>query len=402
MRARRTAVRTPPPSSSPAPPSARRAAAPASSRSGPPAPVAAPAASRPRAAAPARTAAATEAPRPAPTLTVFAASGVLVDRAAARRAVQRLCALGFDARLDDNALARRQRFAGDDAARLEALHRVADEAPSVALALRGGYGLTRLLDGIDWPRLARSVERGTRWVGHSDVTALQLAALAHGVVPLGGVRRAAGRAAHAAAPARAGHAEDHARGHAHGAPGGLWAGPLAHDDFSRPDAEGGVDDVTEACFLEAMRGELEAVGFRTEAGFDGLEARGTLWGGNLCVLLSLLGTPHWPRVRDGILFLEDINEHPYRVERSLLQLHQAGVLDAQRAIVLGHFNGYKPSPLDRGYTLKTAIATLRAATRTPILTGLPFGHVPTKVCLPVGRRADLVVQGRDVLLAWGH
>lgn len=305
---------------------------------------------------------------------------MLVDRPAARRAVQRLRALGFDARLDDNALARRQRFAGDDAARLEALHRVADEAPAVALALRGGYGLTRLLDGIDWRRLARSVERGTRWVGHSDVTALQLAALAHGVVPPGGGRRAAG----------------------HAAPGGLWAGPLAHDDFSRPDAEGGVDDVTEACFLEAMRGELEAVGFRTEAGHDRLEARGTLWGGNLCVLLSLLGTPHWPRVRGGILFLEDINEHPYRVERSLLQLHQAGVLDAQRAIVLGHFNGYKPSPLDRGYTLKTAIATLRAATRTPILTGLPFGHVPTKVCLPVGRRADLVVQGRDVLLAWGH
>jgi muramoyltetrapeptide carboxypeptidase len=331
---------------------------------------------------------------------------VLVDRAAARRAVQRLRALGFDARLDDNALARRQRFAGDDAARLEALHRVADEAPSVALALRGGYGLTRLLDGIDWPRLARSVERGTRWVGHSDVTALQLAALAHGVVSPGGTRRA-GRAAEAAGPAGAGRAglgrsEAHAHVHAHGAPGGLWAGPLAHDDFSRPDAQGGVDDVTEACFLEAMRGELEAVGFRTEAGHDGLEARGTLWGGNLCVLLSLLGTPHWPRVRGGILFLEDINEHPYRVERSLLQLHQAGVLDAQRAIVLGHFNGYKPSPLDRGYTLKTAIATLRAATRTPILTGLPFGHVPTKVCLPVGRRAELVVQGRDVLIAWGH
>ena len=160
--------------------------------------------------------------------------------------------------------------------------------------------------------------------------------------------------------------------------------------------------MTEACFLEAMHGELEAVGFRTEAGHDGLEARGTLWGGNLCVLLSLLGTPHWPQVKGGILFLEDINEHPYRVERCLLQLHQAGVLDAQRAVVLGHFNGYKPSPLDRGYTLKSALARVRAATRTPILTGLPFGHVPTKVCLPVGRRTDLLVQGRDVLLAWGH
>ena len=84
-----------------------------------------------------------------------------------------------------------------------------------------------------------------------------------------------------------------------------------------------------------MSGALEAVGFRTEAGFDGLDVRGTLWGGNLRVVNSLLGTPHWPRIKGGILFVEDVNEHPYRVERNLLQLQQAGVLDAQKAVVLG-------------------------------------------------------------------
>ena len=92
-----------------------------------------------------------------------------------------------------------------------------------------------------------------------------------------------------------------------------------------------------------MRGELEAVGFRTEAGFDGLDVRGTLWGGNLTVLMLLLGTPHWPRIKGGILFLEDVNEHPYRVERSLLQLHQAGVLDAQKAVLLGAFSDWTAS-----------------------------------------------------------
>ena len=65
------------------------------------------------------------------------------------------------------------------------------------------------------------------------------------------------------------------------------------------------------------------------------------------------------------------------------------------------FEGPKSGP-DRGYTLKTVVAHLRSLTRTPILTGLPFGHVPTKVCLPVGRRSSLWVQGRDVLLGWGH
>ena len=66
---------------------------------------------------------------------------------------------------------------------------------------------------------------------------------------------------------------------------------------------------------------------------------GTLWGGNLAMLCSLIGTPYLPDIRDGILFVEDINEHPYRVERMLLQLQQVGVLDAQQALVLGDFSG---------------------------------------------------------------
>jgi muramoyltetrapeptide carboxypeptidase len=151
-----------------------------------------------------------------------------------------------------------------------------------------------------------------------------------------------------------------------------------------------------------MRGELEAVGFRTEPGFDGLQAAGRLWGGNLTVLLSLLGTPHWPRVRGGVLFLEDVNEQPYRVERMLLQLHQAGVLEAQKAVLLGDFSVRTRSPLDRGFSLRVAVERLRTQCPTPILTGLPFGHVPTKVTLPVGRRVRLLVDGRDVLIGWGR
>jgi len=299
------------------------------------------------------------------TLQLFTPAGVLLRAAPLKLAAKRLKALGFEVQIDACALAKHQRFAGDDDTRLAALHRVAEAAPSVALATRGGYGLTRLLDRIDWPLLARAVERGTRWVGHSDLTALQMGLLAHTGVA-------------------------------------SWAGPLACDDFGRADADGGVDDITAPCFVEAMNGELEAVGFRTEAGFDALETQGTLWGGNLTVLLSLLGTPHWPKVSGGILMLEDVNEHPYRVERMLLQLQQAGVLDAQRAIVLGDFSGRRKSPLDRGYDLKAMVACIRSVTRTPVLTGLPFGHVPTKVTLPLGREVELVVQGRDALIAWGH
>jgi len=304
-------------------------------------------------------------------LVLWSPAGVIVHPAMVRRAAKRLAAHGFAVQIDAAALARHQRFAGDDDTRLAALHRIAAASPSIALATRGGYGLTRLLDRIDWALVARSIEHGTRWVGHSDLTSLQLGLLAH----------SKGRSRPI-----------------------TWAGPLAVEHFGREAGEagkGGVDEVTEACFLEAMRGELEAIGFRTEAGFDGLELGGTLWGGNLAVVMSLLGTPHWPRIKGGILFLEDVNEHPYRVERCLLQLHQAGVLDAQRAIVLGHFNHWKPVPHDRGYTLKTAVARLRSVTQVPILTGLPMGHVPTIVTMPVGARATLAVQGRDAFVGWG-
>lgn len=298
-------------------------------------------------------------------LTLYTPAGVLAQAQPLRRAAKRLTQLGFEVQIDEAALAKHQRFAGDDDSRLAAIHRVAKAAPAVALATRGGYGMSRLLDQLDWKLIAKSIERGTRWVGHSDLTSLQLGLLKH-------------------------------------AKACSWAGPLACDDFGRSEEEGGVDDVTRDCFTEAMDGLLEAVGFRTEAGFDGLEARGTLWGGNLTVLNSLLGTEHFPRIKGGILFLEDVNEHPYRVERNLLQLQQAGVLDQQKAVLLGDFSGWKKSPLDRGYTLKSAVEALRARIRTPILTGLPFGHVRTKVCLPVGAKAEVVVQGRDVFVAWGH
>ena len=297
-------------------------------------------------------------------LTVFSPSGVLPQAAPLRLALRRLREQGFAARADAGALARRQRFAGSDEQRLAAIHRVAEEAPEIAMATRGGYGLTRLLGRIDWKKLARSVSaRGTRWVGLSDFTALQLGLLAHS----GAVS---------------------------------WAGPCAVEGFGRSESDGGLDDVTAACFGEAMRGELEAVGFRTEAGFDGLDVRGTLWGNNLTLLCSLLGTPHLPRIKGGVLFLEDVNEHPYRVERMLLQLLQAGVLGAQKAVVLGQFDAWTPSPLDRGYNLKAMVAHLRSATRVPILTGLPFGHVPTKVTLPIGARVNLAVQGRQAFIGW--
>ncbi len=127
-----------------------------------------------------------------------------------------------------------------------------------------------------------------------------------------------------------------------------------------------------------------------------------LWGGNLAVLTSLVGTPFLSTPKGGVLFLEDVNEQPFRIERMLTQLLHAGLIAQQQAVVLGSFTGIKPVPHDRGFHMRTVVEWLRAQTPVPVFTGLPFGHVPTKVLLPVGAQVTLAVEARDALIYWGH
>ena len=167
---------------------------------------------------------------------------------------------------------------------------------------------------------------------------------------------------------------------------------------------------TPLAFDDLLYGHGEGAGWRLPASdvkalpqlADWKTPAATLWGGNLSVLCSLVGTPFLPAVQGGVLFLEDVAEHPYRVERLLTQLLHAGILARQKAVVLGSFNGYKLVPgYDRGFDMPAVVAWLRAQLKVPVLTGLPFGHTPTKVLLPVGQKVRLMTEGRDALIYWG-
>ena len=127
-----------------------------------------------------------------------------------------------------------------------------------------------------------------------------------------------------------------------------------------------------------------------------------LWGGNLSVLCSMIGTPYMPHIEGGVLFLEDVAEHPYRIERMLTQCLQAGILAQQQAIVLGQFTDYRLTSHDKGFNLASVVDWVRSQVKVPVLTSLPFGHVPTKVCLPVGQRVSLIREGREAFLLWAH
>jgi muramoyltetrapeptide carboxypeptidase len=289
---------------------------------------------------------------PAPTLGLIAPSGALADPALVDRAVERLGARGWNVRVGAGATRRFQRFAGTDAERLAELQAwCCDRSLDVLVAVRGGYGMSRLLAQIDFEAIRRA---GRIIAGFSDFTAFSLAYLAR-------------------------------------ADGISFQGPgiadLAADDGA---------DFTRARFLATIAAPELALRFAT--GSAPLAVEGRLWGGNLAMVCALLGTPYFPDVRGGILVLEDVSEPAYRVERMLYQLAHAGVLDKQGALVLGDFDGPPAAPSDGGYDIGAAIAQIRAIVGIPVVTGLHFGHGARRVTMPIGAPARLQVADGEALL----
>lgn len=281
---------------------------------------------------------------------VISPSGSVADPARLRRARALLQKHGFRVELDPKVRAvYQQRFAGDDDTRLAAFDRAMESDAPTIMTSRGGYGLTRYLHRIDFERLAAS---GKRWLGFSDFTAFHLAMLAR----TGAIS---------------------------------WAGPALCSHFGHENPAD-VDPTTLETLADTVSGRLEVLGFRCKGAPSGFEAEGTLWGGTLSMACALLGTPFFPQIEGGILFLEDVNEHPYKVERMMTQLLHAGVLDRQKAILLGDFS-WRQAEGDR-YDLEKVWRWLREQTRTPIINGLPFGHENCTLTLPHGAPVGVAVE----------
>lgn len=264
-----------------------------------------------------------------------------------------------------------QRFGGTDASRLQQLIEASQNPQvDVIMAVRGSYGISRLLELADWGQLAAS---NKLWVGYSDVTALHCALMSAGG-------------------------------------DGCFAGPMVCDDFSRDDSS----EFSLQHFWQCLRqpettlhidaGAVHADGTpvvqTNEQGGQNpvVQCEGTLWGGNLAMLVSLLGTPYFPHIEGGILFIEDVGEHPYRVERMLLQLLHAGVLARQQALIFGNFTHYRLGQYENGYDFDAMLAWLRHRLPLPIITGLPFGHGKERVTLPLGCIAQLDASGQHFSL----
>jgi muramoyltetrapeptide carboxypeptidase len=290
-------------------------------------------------------------PRPpaAPaTIGIFALSGA-VDGARLAQGEARLQADGHRVVVPEETLDQWRYFAGTDARRLAAFHRLLDD-PSidVMLAARGGYGLTRVLGDVEV------------FAGFSDFTAFNCAALA-----LGGLA--------------------------------TLHGPMLAVDFG----DGEPDEFMRRHFAATLWQGEDAETVAVDHGLAPGTIAGTLWGGNLSMLAHLAGTPYLPEVRGGLLYVEEIAEEPYAVERLFYQLHHAGILGAQAAILLGDFDDCVPrNPARYPYAMAEVAESVRALVGCPVLAGLPFGHVARKLTLPFGMPGRLDIAPGSWTLSW--
>lgn len=289
------------------------------------------------------------------TVGFVAPSSFIPDPSVIERASAEFQRRGWQVLVGQSCSQRLERFAGSDALRAQELQAFCtDPSLDLVVSARGGYGLTRLLGRLDFDAIFKA---NRVIVGYSDFTAFNLAYLA----------QCTGISLH---------------------------GPSAGDFGAQAPHSATLDH-----FFKTFSAQAHSLQFDT-AGADAFDTEGVLWGGNLAMVCALLGTPYFPDIRGGILFLEDVNEPAYKIERMLLQLLQAGVLQKQHAILLGAFEPLISMPNDHGYTLQSALAFIRDQMQVPMITGLPFGHVPFKVSLPVGVKARLQLMDGQASLSW--
>lgn len=278
-------------------------------------------------------------------LVALIAPASCVDEARVAESARRIERLGFRVRVDDTCFAHDGYLAGDDAARAQAVNRAfADDSVSAVWCLRGGYGCMRLLDRLDWPMIAAHPKA---LIGYSDITALHLAL--------------------------------HARCHLC-----TFLGPMPHGDA--------LTGPTGEHVRRALMGEAD----RVLRNFDGAPltcvregvAEGELIGGNLCLVASMTGTPYDADVSGKLLFLEDVDERVYALDRYLTQLDLSGKLHRCAGVVFGRFSRCEKKGED-DFTVEEVIRRAAKRLRVPVVSHVQCGHLSEKLTLCLGRRYRL-------------
>lgn len=286
-------------------------------------------------------------------IALVAPAGPLLERDDITRAETLCRALDYEPLLGAHAPGHYGYFSGTDDERLADLNDAfRDPSIDAVWCIRGGYGVTRILDGVDFEALAR---RPRAVIGYSDITAL-----------LAGVTRRAGVVAFHAPTARA------------------EMPPFSRRHFSMVLASPAPAGALEP--LPLPPGVLVPQANRIVTIRGGV-AEGPLAGGNLTLLQCLIGSSCFPDLDGALLFLEDVNEDLYRIDRMLAHLRMVGALARLRGVLVGQFTGLKRQMSDGAMGVDDVLAHYLRPLGVPVACGLPIGHIGAQWTMPVGVRA---------------
>ncbi len=289
--------------------------------------------------------------------------GSYAPPSAVQKSVRNLQDLGLRVRKGRYLTAKRGYNAGTDEQRLEDLHSMfADPQIKAIWCVRGGYGCTRLLPLIDYDLIRRHPKI---LIGFSDITALSNAIYQRtGLVGFHG-------------PLGSSTIDAYAAGHIRAL---LFEGVNEHsiDLQGHPNAKN--------------KNNYSSKTFRAGV------ASGILAGRNLSVLVAMAGTPYAFRASNTLLFLEDVGEKPYRVDRMLTQFRQSTAMDQINGIALGIFHDCEPDPEDESLSLEETLEDRLAKLQKPVQYGYPFGHIKYQCVLPVGINANLDTGNQQMML----
>lgn len=289
--------------------------------------------------------------------------GSYIDDESLKKAVDNLLSLGFRLKMGKNLRARRGFNAGTDQQRLDDLHTMfADDSVDGIWCARGGYGCSRLLPAIDYDLIRNNPKA---LIGYSDVTAL-LNAIYHKTGLVG----------------------------FHGPVGASELTEYTEAQFRAVVMEG---NAPYAIPLSVENQKKENPAFQPFP-LRGGKARGLLIGGNLSLLAAMAGTPYLPEAAGKLVFLEDVGEKPYRIDRMLTQLRQAWSLGQAAGIALGIFEDCQPGEGELSLSLAETLTDRLQELNIPALYGLSFGHIADQCTLPVGIEAELDVENQSLVL----
>lgn len=271
------------------------------------------------------------------------------------RAAQKLRESGFRVTLGDHVFSRSGPFAGTESERLLDIQRATDD-PDVKAVLcsRGGYGMTRIVDRIDFSAL---VKKPKWYVGYSDITSLHMwLSNIYGIASL--------------------HAEM----------------PL---NYSNPQCSPRCYETV----IEALTGRAEPVSWiaQSEASF---EVSGRVTGGNISLIYSLNGTPAQPKTDGAILFIEEIGEKFYHLDRMLVGMRMAGLLNNLAALVVGGMEEITEGEHVFSQTVEEVVMNVVSGYDYPVLFNFPAGHIPDNRAIYLGQNARISQSGRQAVLSW--